>query len=172
VNYLSTLNKSICALCVSLLLVLGCSTEAEQNTRTSSESSASTESIAYDSVQAKKLGADAYGMKPYVMAFLKAGPNRDLDSTEAARLQRAHLDNIFRMADEGKLVVAGPFMDTGSVRGIYIFNVSTLAEAEALTATDPAIKAGSLVMELRPWYGSAALGMINDLHKKVQKTKI
>lgn len=30
----------------------------------------------YDETLAKKTGADAYGMKTYVMAFLKTGPNR------------------------------------------------------------------------------------------------
>ena len=75
-----------------------------------------------DSTLAEKLGADEYGMKQYVMAFLKTGPNRNHDSLTAAKIQRAHLDNITRMADAGKLVLAGPFMDTGEIRGIYIFN--------------------------------------------------
>ena len=136
------------------------------------EQQTSEEVIVYDSALAQKVGADDYGMKPYVMAFLKAGPNRDRDSLEAAKLQRAHLDNIFRLADEGKLVVAGPFMDTGAIRGIYIFDVRTLKEAQALTASDPAIQAGSLVMELHQWYGSAALPLLIDLHKKIEKKKI
>ena len=82
------------------------------------------------------------------------------------------MDNIFRLADEGKLAVAGPFLDGGDLKGIYVFNVSTIEEAKALTETDPAIKAGRLVMELHPWYGSAATMMVNDWHKKVQKKKI
>ena len=41
-------------------------------------------------------------MKKYVMAFLKKGPNRDLDSAHANELQIAHLKNINRMAEEGK----------------------------------------------------------------------
>lgn len=140
--------------------------------KTTSDNSHDSEEVTYDSVLAKSLGADDYGMKPYVMAFLKSGQNRDQDSATAAQLQRAHMDNIFRMADEGKLVIAGPFMDTGAIRGIYIFNVKTIEEAEALTSTDPAIKAGRLEMELHPWYGSAALGMMLELHKKVAKKKI
>jgi uncharacterized protein YciI len=110
-------------------------------------------------------------MKQYVMAFLKAGPNRDRDSTEAAELQAAHMANIGRMAEEGKLVLAGPFLDDGELRGIYVFNVKTIEEARALTASDPAIQAGRLVMELKPWYGSAAMMEINAMHGRLEKPR-
>ena len=126
----------------------------------------------YDSVYAKKLGADTYGMKQYVMAFLKRGPTPPADSAERVNLQRQHLKNIIRMAEEGKLILAGPFMDIGEVRGIYIFDVRTIEEARALTETDPAIQAGSLMMELRPWYGSAALMEITRLSKLITKKSI
>lgn len=123
----------------------------------------------YNQQLAEKLGADTYGMRKYVMAFLKVGPNRTQDSTKAAELQRAHLNNIQRLAKEGKLVLAGPFLDKSDIRGIYIFDVPTIAEAEALTATDPAIQAGSLLMELHPWYGSAALMQVNEIHTQIAK---
>lgn len=123
----------------------------------------------YDEALAERLGADDYGMKTYVMAFLKAGPSRSQDDDEAARLQRAHLDNIERLSREGKLVLAGPFMDDGDFRGIYVFDVDTVEEAEALTATDPAIQAGRLTMELHPWYGSAALKQLLDVHARIAK---
>lgn len=128
-------------------------------------------SVEFDSTLAARLGADDYGMKKYVMAFLKAGTNRSQDAEEAARLQKAHMDNIKRMADEGKLIVAGPFLDKGEVRGIYIFDVETVEEAQALTETDPAIQVGTLVMELHPWYGSAALMEVNSIHERIQKKK-
>lgn len=123
----------------------------------------------FDSVLAMETEADDYGMKKYYMAFLKKGPNRDIDSASAMELQRAHLDNIGKMAEEGKLVLAGPFLDDGEIRGIYIFNVSDEAEAKELTNSDPAVKAGSLIMELHPWYGSAALMKVNEIHKKLSK---
>ncbi|HLP95884.1 MAG TPA: YciI family protein [Saprospiraceae bacterium] len=126
----------------------------------------------YDEQMATQLGADQYGMKQYVMAFLKRGPNRSQDSITAAQLQKGHLDNINRLAESGKLVLAGPFMDNGDVRGIYIFNVSTVEEARALTATDPAIQAGRLIMELHPWYGSASLPLILPLHKRLEKKNV
>ena len=127
--------------------------------------------MSYNLLLAQHLGADNYGMKQYVMAFLKAGPNRSQDEETAAKLQTAHLKNIQRLAAEGKLLLVGPFLDDGNVRGIYIFNVPTLDEAEKLTQTDPAIQAGSLVMELHPWYGSAALQQINELHHAIAKDK-
>ena len=127
---------------------------------------------AFDHRLAEKLGADDYGMRKYVMAFLKSGPNRSQDAETRARLQRAHLDNIKKLANEGKLVLAGPFLDDGSIRGIYIFAVESLEEARKLTETDPAIIQGSLEMELHPWYGSAALMEVNEIHNRIEKLKI
>lgn len=158
-----------CFLLPVLLLLLACEVDSPPAAEASPPE---TTEIGYDSAFAERLGADDYGMKSYVMAFLKRGPNRDRDSSEAAALQRAHLENIGRLAEAGKLVLAGPFLDTGELRGIYLFAVPTVAEAEALTATDPAIQAGSLVMELKPWYGSAAILELNTLHRRLEKQSI
>lgn len=123
----------------------------------------------FDAELAKRLDADPYGMHQFVIAFLYAGPNRESDSTKAAELQAAHMDNINRLAEEGSLVLAGPFLDGGELRGLYVFDVKTVEEAEALTATDPAIQSGSLRMELHPWYGSAAVMDINNVHNVIQE---
>ena len=125
----------------------------------------------YDPALAARLKADDNGMRTYVMALLKAGPNRNRPPEEAQRLQAAHRANINRLAAEGKLVLAGPFADDGVLRGVFVFDVPTVAEAEALTKTDPAIQAGQLVMELHPWYGSAALLMVNETHAKIEKPR-
>ncbi|MDX1591161.1 MAG: YciI family protein [Balneolaceae bacterium] len=125
--------------------------------------------VMYDSTLAAELGADDYGMRRYVMAFLKSGPNRPENPDEAARLQRAHLDNISRLAEEGSLVVAGPFLDDTEIRGIYIFAVESVEEARALSESDPAIQAGSLELELHPWYGSAALMQIGEIHSSISR---
>lgn len=123
----------------------------------------------FDAALALKLKADDYGMKKYVIAFLKSGPNKSTNELERTQLQRAHMDNINKMANEGTLVLAGPFLDNGVLRGIYIFNVETVEEAIKLTETDPMIQKGVLIMELHPWYGSAAIQLITDLHKKTAK---
>ncbi len=124
---------------------------------------------AYDPALAAELGADDYGMRPYVMAFLKSGPNRPDDPERARELQAAHLANIRRMAGEGQLVLAGPFMDGGDIRGIYLFATGDIEQARAWTETDPAVEAGSLAMELHPWYGSAAIMKVNELHARLAK---
>ncbi|WP_223787542.1 YciI family protein [Marinicella meishanensis] len=124
----------------------------------------------YDEALATELGADDYGMKMYVMALLKAGPKRPDDPEQARQLQAAHMANIKRLAEAGQLVLAGPYGDNDSgLKGIYVFAVGTVEEAKALTETDPAIQAGSLVMELIPWYGSAALMQVNVLSKKLAR---
>lgn len=125
----------------------------------------------YDELLAAELGADDYGMSQYVMAFLKEGPNRSQDSLALIEIQAGHMANIRRLQKMGKLVLAGPFLDDGDIRGIFIFAVESVEEAEELIATDPAIKAGRLVMELHPWYGSATIKQLAKLHKRVRKTK-
>jgi uncharacterized protein len=127
---------------------------------------------AFDAELSTKVGADDYGMKKYVIAFLKSGKVKIEDETKRNELQSAHLKNIQRMALEGKLVLAGPFMDKQPIRGIYIFNVTTVEEAAKLTETDPAIQAGTLEMELHPWYGSAALMEVTRIHLTLEKKDI
>ena len=144
---------------LTLLFLVGCIKKTDEQIENKSNK------VIYDSTKAKLYGADEYGMKTYVFAFLKKGPDRDLDSTERVELQKAHLKNISRMAKEGSLVLAGPFYGDGEIRGIYIFNVQTIEEAKKLTQTDPAIQAGSLTMELIQWYGTAALLEVNGISK-------
>jgi uncharacterized protein YciI len=61
------------------------------------------------------------------------------------------MENIGRLAAAGKLVLAGPFDKGGDRRGVFVFKVGTLAEAQALTDTDPAVAAGRLRIELHQW---------------------
>jgi uncharacterized protein YciI len=59
---------------------------------------------------------------------------------------------IDKLAQQGKIVVAGPFGDDGSWRGIFIFNCETEMEVKQLLNTDPAIAAGRLAYEIHPWW--------------------
>ncbi len=127
--------------------------------------------VKYDSVLAQKTGADEYGMKPYVLAFLKKGPVNITDKAKANELLVGHLKNIGRLAEEGKMVLAGPMMDDTGLEGIFIFNVKTVTEAEVLSQSDPAVKAGLFAMEYHPWYATAALMEVVRIHKTLERKK-
>jgi uncharacterized protein len=90
-------------------------------------------------------------MKTYYMVFLKKGPNRSHDSATAATIQAGHMANIQKLAAAKKLKVAGPFLDDGDLRGIFILDVASPEEAKRLTDADPAVQAGRLIMEIHPW---------------------
>jgi uncharacterized protein YciI len=86
------------------------------------------------------------------LVFLTRGDKWTPEQTPAtAELQKAHMANIMRLAETKKLVVAGPFGDNGQLRGIFVFRVGSLAEARALTETDPAVQAGRLALDIHPW---------------------
>ena len=124
----------------------------------------------YDSILAKKLQADNYGMKMYVFVMLKTGANTSTDKAAKDKAFEGHMKNIQRMADAGKLAVAGPFENGGTHRGLFILNVTTFEEANKLLEGDTAIKEKYLEPELTQWYGSASLMETPELHKKIQKS--
>lgn len=121
---------------------------------------------------AKKVGADKYGMRNYVIAFLRTGPAKIEDKAEVSKLFAGHLANINRLAAEGKLAMAGPFRKDPDFRGLFIFAVETVDEAKKLTETDPALKSGLLVADYHLWWGSAALMEVNSIHDKVQEEEM
>ncbi|KFF16915.1 YciI family protein [Flavobacterium hydatis] len=129
--------------------------------------------VKFDENLAKSLNADDYGMKKYVFCLLKSGTNTTASKEESKKLFEGHMANIGKLAKEGKLVVAGPFMKNDkNYRGIYIFNVATIEEAKELVATDPAINANLLEAELIPWYATAALQETLKIHEKIAKKKM
>jgi uncharacterized protein YciI len=102
----------------------------------------------------KKAATSPLKMETVYFGFLKRGPNRkpgDDDTPEIQELQKAHLANINRLAETKKLVMAGPFGDDGDNRGIFVFRVASLKEAQELAATDPMIKIDRLRLDLHPW---------------------
>lgn len=91
-------------------------------------------------------------MKIYYLVFLKKGPNRNQDSTTAAKIQKEHLMFLTKMYNEGHADIIGPLMDDIDIRGIAVYNTKTADEARQLAEGDPAVKAGRIVIEVHPWY--------------------
>ena len=132
--------------------------------------SAQNDNPLYDADLAKELGADDYGMKNYVFVILKTGDAEISDAEAKKEMFKGHFENISKLAEEGKLVVAGPYGENDrDYRGLFILDVSSTEEAMRLLNNDPTIANGIFEVELTPWYGSAALPTYLDNHKKIEK---
>ena len=98
------------------------------------------------------------GMTVYYMGFLRRGPEWSPEVTPAGeQLQADHLAHIGRMAESGALVMAGPFLDDGDLRGVFLFRTESQATAEALAAADPAVRSGRLIIDIHPWMTKAGI---------------
>jgi uncharacterized protein YciI len=120
---------------------------------------------------ATSLGADQYGMKAYTIVMLTTGTAKIEDKAKMSSLMKGHMENIGKLANEGKIVVAGPFLEKNkeNYRGMFIFNTKSKEEAEQWVKTDPAVQAGVFSYEIFPWYGSAALPLYLKHHDEISK---
>ena len=86
-----------------------------------------------------------------VFGFLMRGTSTSQSPAEAQAIQKGHLAYMDELHKQGKLVAAGPFADNSDYRGIVIYRVRDIEEAKQLAAGDPAVKAGRLRIDARPW---------------------
>lgn len=96
-----------------------------------------------------------FEMEPLQLVLLVRPASRpELADAEAKALQARHLEYLGKMAESGKMVVAGPFerQSDETLRGACIYRVATLEEARALAEGDPAVRAGRLRVEVMTWW--------------------
>jgi uncharacterized protein YciI len=91
--------------------------------------------------------------KAYTLVLLLKGNNRTSDKEAAEKLQMEHLRYLFKLREEGKLLLNGPLKCDNDLRGIGIFASTDLDEVRKLAEEDPAVKAGSIRIEVYPWFG-------------------
>ena len=125
--------------------------------------------VAYDEALATRLGADERGMRRYVLVILKTGPTRVPDGEERKAMFAGHFANMQRLADAGKLALAGPLDGVDGWRGLFVMAVDDIEEARALAATDPVIVKGEMVAEYHTWYGSAGVMLVPEVHATLVK---
>ncbi len=149
---------------VAICMLLGACTEV----RNSEEKGVGNETemnVAFEKTDLEKAGYQVFDfvdeetkdtilMQQYFIAFLKRGSNRSQNKLEADSLQKLHMEHLKRMYDEGYADISGPFGDDGEIRGITIYNVPTLQIADSLANMDPMVKAGRLVIEVKPWWAA------------------
>jgi uncharacterized protein YciI len=125
----------------------------------------------YDSLLAKKLGANEYGMKSFILVLLKKGSNTTAIKSFVDSCFKGHMANIKSMEKQGHLVVGGPMgKNDKDYSGIFILNVSSMEEAKKLVDADLAIKENLLAAEFYIWYGSAALPLYLESADKIWKS--
>jgi uncharacterized protein len=93
-----------------------------------------------------------YEMKQYWLVLLYRGATHNQDSIASARIQQAHINNIDRLAAEGKIIMAGPIGDRGDLRGIFIMDGKDSTEIASHIKIDSAIVTGRLRFEIHPWW--------------------
>jgi uncharacterized protein YciI len=125
--------------------------------------------LGYDAALAAKVGADDNGMRRYVLVILKTSPTPVPPGPARDEMFKGHFANMKRLADAGKLALAGPLDGVDGWRGLFILAVSDIEEAKALVATDPVVAQGEMIPEFHKYFGSAALMLVNDGHAKVAK---
>ena len=111
--------------------------------------------MVYNDEEARK-DAETMGMTVYYVFLLRKGPTWSPDETpEINALQEAHLANYRRLADMGKLVITGPFLDSfaisGEMRGMGVLKADSYDEAFELISTDPMVRVNRLIFELHAW---------------------
>lgn len=124
----------------------------------------------FDAELAKKYGADDFGMKKYIFVLLKTGTNTTQDKAFIKTCFSGHMENINKLVEDKKLIVAGPFVrNENGVRGLFIMDVSTIEQAKELLLGDPAVKENLLAAEFYEWHGSAALPAYLEASDKIWK---
>ena len=97
-------------------------------------------------------------MAQYFIGLIYKGDHwESFEPAAAAEIQKAHRANIVRLEQAGQMLLAGPIENAGELRGIFIYRTATLAQAEELVKTDPAVTAGRLRIEVYPFWAPKGL---------------
>jgi uncharacterized protein YciI len=122
----------------------------------------------FDAALARRVGADAHGMRRYVLVVLKSSGTPVPDGEARTAMFAGHFANMARLAEAGTLVLSGPFLeDPAGWRGLFVLAVDDIAAAERIVATDPVVAQGEMVAEYHPWYASATLALVPEWHARV-----
>lgn len=125
----------------------------------------------YDEALAKKLGADEFGMKKYVIAFLYRGdPVSEYSEVKRSEIQKGHMANITQTSRGRKDGFCRVIFLEIKKREVYSFSPSeVLKRPKVLTESGLAVKAGVLKTDQKEWNGSASLGMVVEISEKIAK---
>lgn len=94
-------------------------------------------------------------LESYTLALFVFGPRAGEAATEEEldALQDAHVAYLMSLVSAGKVLLCGPLTSQpdAKLRGIAVF-CTDAAEANALLADDPALRAGRLEVQVMTWW--------------------
>jgi uncharacterized protein YciI len=96
----------------------------------------------------------------YVLVLLKTGMNTSPSKEESQKILAGHFANMQRLANEKKLLVAGPFATPKrdpDLRGLFVIDEVAVNAAELLASSDPTIVSGIMRLESHPMRTDAPL---------------
>jgi uncharacterized protein YciI len=109
----------------------------------------------------ERADASAVPEPVYTLVLLKTGPRSGaLSSAESQEAFAGHFANMGRLAEERRLLVAGPFGEERhdpALRGLFVLATADRDEASAWAGTDPTTIAGVFVQEFHELATSAPL---------------
>ena len=113
-------------------------------------------------VSAPAASGDAVPMETFYVVLLRRGPAWTPEQTpEVKAVLEGHMANIRRLSQEGKLVLAGPFLEqegAGALAGLFVLRVGSRDEAQSVAGSDPGVQAGRFTVDIYPWLGPQSLG--------------
>ncbi len=85
------------------------------------------------------------------VVFHKPGPGwlPGVDFREQPGVQE-HVKHYLKLSQDGKLAMGGPFLDNSGGMMIPTADV-TFEDIKAFAESDPAVKSGLLIVEIKPW---------------------
>ena len=94
----------------------------------------------------------ATGAGPATYFVLTHAPGPLWDHAKAFRDQPgigAHVGYMGGQADQGRIVMGGPFLDNSG--GMMILDVPTIEDAHTIANADPTVTSGLLTVTVKPW---------------------
>jgi uncharacterized protein YciI len=117
-------------------------------------------------------GAELHdGQANYVFVLITTGPKAaEKSADERKSIFEGHMSNMQRLADEGKLIVAGPFGGARNKnwRGLFIMDTPKVDEAKAWADSDPGVQSGVFSLEFRPMRASIELRKTMQFEKELK----
>ncbi|MFK7759756.1 MAG: YciI family protein [Phycisphaerales bacterium] len=114
-------------------------------------------------------------METYSFVYILTGPATDIEPAIQQEAFQGHFSNMTRMAEEGDLLIAGPYWQPQTwddMRGMWIFNTRDLDKASTLAATDPPGKLGIFVFDILHFKTDDPIDQLPRLEKEDEERRL